>query len=94
MREGWGLSITEANARGTPAIAYDLPGVRDAVRHQETGFLVEQNDWLELGLAASVLFADDTLMRKTSTAALGFASQFAWDRTCSAFAEMCNISSG
>lgn len=40
VREGWGLSIAEANACGTPAIAYDVPGLRDAVRDGETGLVV------------------------------------------------------
>src|SRR4029077_4941008 len=40
VREGWGLSIAEANACGTPAIAYDVPGLRDAVRSGETGLVV------------------------------------------------------
>jgi glycosyltransferase involved in cell wall biosynthesis len=31
VREGWGLVIAEAAAVGTPAIAYDTAGVRDAV---------------------------------------------------------------
>lgn len=30
-REGWGLVIAEAAVLGTPAIAYDRPGLRDAV---------------------------------------------------------------
>jgi glycosyltransferase involved in cell wall biosynthesis len=40
LREGWGLVVTEANACGTPAIVYDVPGLRDAVRHLETGLVV------------------------------------------------------
>jgi glycosyltransferase involved in cell wall biosynthesis len=32
VREGWGLAVTEAAAMGTPAIAYDVPGLRDSVR--------------------------------------------------------------
>jgi len=31
VREGWGLMVTEAAAHGTPAIAYDVPGLRDSV---------------------------------------------------------------
>jgi glycosyltransferase involved in cell wall biosynthesis len=31
VREGWGLSVSEAAACGTPAIAYDVPGLADAV---------------------------------------------------------------
>jgi glycosyltransferase involved in cell wall biosynthesis len=40
VREGWGLSIAEANMCGTPAVVYDVPGLRDAVRNGETGFVV------------------------------------------------------
>ena len=32
VREGWGLVIAEAAALGTKAIAYDRPGLRDAVK--------------------------------------------------------------
>ncbi|MEU6392028.1 glycosyltransferase family 4 protein [Streptomyces sp. NPDC046939] len=37
--EGWGLVITEAAARGTPAIGFDVPGVRDSIEHGATGLL-------------------------------------------------------
>jgi glycosyltransferase involved in cell wall biosynthesis len=40
VREGWGLVVTEANACGTPAIVYDVPGLRDSVRHESTGLVV------------------------------------------------------
>src|SRR2546430_628481 len=39
-KEGWGISNVEAAACGTPAIASDSPGLRESVRHGETGFLV------------------------------------------------------
>src|SRR5207253_5343417 len=40
VREGWGLVVTEANACGTPAIVYDVPGLRDAVKNESTGLVV------------------------------------------------------
>jgi glycosyltransferase involved in cell wall biosynthesis len=42
-REGWGLVVTECNACGTPAIVYDVPGLRDSVRHLATGLVVPPN---------------------------------------------------
>ncbi len=30
IKEGWGLIVTEANSMGTPAIVYDVDGLRDA----------------------------------------------------------------
>ncbi len=31
VREGWGLVVTEAASVGTPAIGYDVPGLRDSI---------------------------------------------------------------
>ena len=40
LAEGWGLTVLEANAVGTPAVAFDVPGLRDSVRDKVTGWLV------------------------------------------------------
>ncbi|MEM1311905.1 MAG: glycosyltransferase family 4 protein [Patescibacteria group bacterium] len=32
IKEGWGLILTEANSMGTPAITYDVDGLRDACK--------------------------------------------------------------
>ncbi|MFC4494370.1 glycosyltransferase family 4 protein [Streptomyces ovatisporus] len=42
-REGWGLSVMEAAALGVPAVAYDVPGLRDTVRPGRTGWLAEED---------------------------------------------------
>jgi glycosyltransferase involved in cell wall biosynthesis/O-antigen/teichoic acid export membrane protein len=42
VREGWGLVVTEAAALGTPAIAYDVAGLRDSVT-ASGGTLTEPN---------------------------------------------------
>ena len=38
--EGWGIVIAEAAIRGTPAIGFDVPGLRDSVQPGRTGVLV------------------------------------------------------
>jgi glycosyltransferase involved in cell wall biosynthesis len=43
-KEGWGLTVIEANAVGTPVVASDAPGLRDSVRHGETGWLAPVGD--------------------------------------------------
>jgi glycosyltransferase involved in cell wall biosynthesis len=40
MIEGWGIVVAEAAIRGTPAIGFDVPGLRDSVIDGETGALV------------------------------------------------------
>lgn len=43
-REGWGLTIVEAGLCGTPAVAYDVAGVRDAIVDGVTGVLAPDDD--------------------------------------------------
>jgi len=42
--EGWGMVFIEAAMFGTPALAFDVAGVRDAVLNRETGVLVQDSD--------------------------------------------------
>ena len=41
LMEGWGIVIAEAAIRGTPAIGFDVPGLRDSVLNGQTGMLVK-----------------------------------------------------
>jgi glycosyltransferase involved in cell wall biosynthesis len=41
VKEGWGLVVTEAASQGTPAVVYDVDGLRDSVRHNKTGFVCD-----------------------------------------------------
>jgi glycosyltransferase involved in cell wall biosynthesis len=38
--EGWGIVVAEAAIRGTPAVGFDVPGLRDSVVNGRTGLLV------------------------------------------------------
>jgi glycosyltransferase involved in cell wall biosynthesis len=42
IREGWGLNVIEANALGTPAVAYPVAGLIESTLHDETGLISEQ----------------------------------------------------
>jgi len=43
IKEGWGLVVTEANSQGTPAVAYDVDGLRDSVQHEKTGIVADES---------------------------------------------------
>ena len=43
VKEGWGLVVTEANSQGTPAVVYNVDGLRDAVQNGVTGIVTAQN---------------------------------------------------
>jgi glycosyltransferase involved in cell wall biosynthesis len=82
-REGWGLVVIEANACGTPAVVYDVAGLRDAVVHEETGLLVPASpEALAGGLLR--LWMEPSLRERLSVAALERSKTFSFDNTASA----------
>lgn len=85
VREGWGLVVTEANAMGTPAVGYNVPGIRDSVRNGETGLLVSENTPKALGLAAASLLKDKEQLRTLSSNSNRNAKSFSWDTTAKEF---------
>jgi glycosyltransferase involved in cell wall biosynthesis len=79
--EGWGMSIMEAAAAGTPALAIDAPGIRDAIIDGVTGILVRaRGDEIVSALArAWVGLASDEAGREAlGTAARERAHLFSW----------------
>jgi glycosyltransferase involved in cell wall biosynthesis len=77
--EGWGMTITEAAACGTPAVATRIAGHSDAIVDQRTGLLVDNAVALEHAL--DLLLADDVGRAKLSQAALDHARSFTWGAT-------------
>lgn len=53
LAEGWGLSILEASASGVPTVAFDTPGVHEAIREGVNGYLVADGDSVALSSALS-----------------------------------------
>jgi len=58
VKEGWGLIVTEANSRGTPAIVYDVDGLRDSVKKGMTGFICPTNTPESMAAELTAAFAD------------------------------------
>jgi glycosyltransferase involved in cell wall biosynthesis len=84
-KEGWGISVIEANACATPAIAYDVPGLRDSVRHGETGMLVPSGDINQLANSMVLMLTDEQLRARMSRNALEWSSEFSWDKSAGEF---------
>ena len=78
-KEGWGLTMTEANACGTPVIAANSPGLRDAVKDGETGILYPYGDIESLGDNIIKLLTDDNLRNKLRDGGLKSAKRYTWD---------------
>lgn len=85
VKEGWGISVIEANACGTPAIAYDVPGLRDSIQHQKTGLLVSYGNWKELANTLVTILKDSSRRENLSKNALKWAANFNWDKSADDF---------
>jgi glycosyltransferase involved in cell wall biosynthesis len=82
VREGWGMTLTEAAACGTPAVATRIAGHLDAVADAESGYLVDTGD--ELTEAIESIVANPLTRRRLSQGALRHAGSMTWERTAEA----------
>jgi glycosyltransferase involved in cell wall biosynthesis len=78
LREGWGMTVTEAAACGTPSVVTRIAGHLDAVEHGASGFLA---DGPELGDHLDLVLRDEALRRQLQKGAIELASRFTWEAT-------------
>ena len=78
-REGWPNVLLEAMACGTPAVAVDIPGVREIVQGPDSGLLVAERSPSAIRTGIQELL-DAPPSRKSTRA---YAEQFSWDDTTS-----------
>ena len=74
IEEGWGIIVTEANSQGTPAVVYDVAGLRDSVRSLRTGVVTAENP---AGLADGIV----TLLRNDATYDAMRQAAWEWSKT-------------
>jgi glycosyltransferase involved in cell wall biosynthesis len=77
-KEGWGITVMEAAACGTPSLASDSPGLRDSVRDGHTGLLVPHGDPEALAHAMLRLAGDRELVDRLGAAARQHALMHGW----------------
>ncbi len=79
-REGWGVSITEAAAYGTPAVGFDAPGIRDSIIDGETGVIVRQRDPESLARALAEMLGNEPARRRMADGACARARALSWEK--------------
>lgn len=85
LREGWGNTVIEAAALGTPSIGYATSGLVDSILDGKTGLLVPRFD--VDSLSQKLQFVKDHPEDRLQLALNGFdwARQFSWDTSASKF---------
>lgn len=80
LKEGWGLNIIEANASGTVAIGYTVPGLKDSIVNNKTGLLVGEVDYRNLALGLKKILTDQDLRKRLEKAALNRTNEYSWEK--------------
>lgn len=87
-KEGWGRVVIEANAVGTPAIVFDADGLREAVQHQQTGFVAKHEaEFVEF--TTKLIRNHDKYLEFQSNAII-LSRQFTWENSTISFIKLIN----
>ncbi|OGK24688.1 hypothetical protein A3A46_01490 [Candidatus Roizmanbacteria bacterium RIFCSPLOWO2_01_FULL_37_13] len=91
VKEGWGLVITEANSKGTPAIVYNVDGLRDSVKNNITGLVCRDNTPDDMAKNIIRAFKDKFLYKRLQRNALNFSKSFTFDRSYKEFKKILRL---
>ncbi|RKZ04030.1 hypothetical protein DRQ21_03965 [Candidatus Fermentibacteria bacterium] len=80
-KEGWGLTVIEANCCGTPVVASNSDGLRDSIIDGKTGILVKHQDPVALADALETILTSPNKRETFSQNAIPWARSFNWDHT-------------
>jgi trehalose synthase len=69
LREGFGLTVTEALWKGTPVVASKVGGIPNQIIHEETGFLLQPKDYAGFARVIVNLLQDPGLCEKIGSRA-------------------------
>ena len=83
--EGWGITTLEANGCGTPAVASNVPGLRDSIKNPHTGFLVTYGDSEGFAERISDLIKNKNLRKRMSDESIRWAHNFTWEKSARHF---------
>lgn len=84
-REGFGISVIEANSVGTPVVGWDVPGSRDSIVDGATGLLAPFPDDTAFADRIFMLLTDDRTWLNFSDSALKWARDHSWDKSAKDF---------
>jgi len=86
IREGWGLVVSEANACSTPAIGYNVPGLRDSIVNRYTGILTKNNPE-SMSEAIKYLISNEKVRSDLSFNSYSMSNEMSWCKSTEKFLE-------
>lgn len=85
IREGWGLVVTEANVLGTPAIGYNVSGLRDSIKDGKTGLLCKNGDITSLAKNIINFIENKEMQANLTRNAWNYSKMFNWNKSANIF---------
>jgi glycosyltransferase involved in cell wall biosynthesis len=79
-QEGWGLTVLEAAACGTPSVGSNIQGLTDSLLPGVTGFTFRQGDAIDFAGVLRQLLSDDVGRRALTDSCRQFARTLTWER--------------
>ena len=86
-KEGWGITVIESNAAGTPVVGSNVQGLRDSIVDGKTGLLAEPGSSADLAEKIISLLKDRERLQKMEAEARAWAATFTWERSAEYFIE-------
>ena len=86
-KEGWGITVIESNAAGTPVVGSNVQGLRDSIVDGKTGLLAEPGSSADLAQKILSLLKDRERLQKMEAEARAWAATFTWERSAEYFLE-------
>lgn len=86
--EGFGISVIEAASCELPVVASKLEGLKDAIKDNQNGFLIEPYDSQEYAEKISALLADDIYRKQFGKKARKFVIEnYSWEKISKKYLE-------
>lgn len=83
VKEGWGLVIVEAASQGTPAVVYNVAGLRDSVINDKTGTVIRKNTSKQMAEEALLLLNNKKKYDFYQKNGINRAKELTWDKAVS-----------
>lgn len=80
IKEGWGLVVIEAASQGTPAVVYNVSGLKDSVKNNKTGIILEENSAQEMAKEAVKLIGSKKRYLDFQTNGISWAKSLTWEK--------------
>jgi glycosyltransferase involved in cell wall biosynthesis len=81
VKEGWGLVNIEANAMGTPVVAYNSAGLVDSVKNNESGLITTKNAPEELARLIRMILYNKEKYQRLQSGAVAWSKNFSWEKS-------------